>query len=580
MNRTTLSKIKTELARVPRWLLATGLAAAVLLVLLMTRSHKTAPGSTFTARRGTLRITVPIGGSTEALESQEIKCEVKGYQGVKILKIVEEGYQVTEEDVKTNKVLVELDSSELRKMLVQKEIDFQTADASLTEAKQSYDIQLNQNLSDVLAAEQKARFARMDFEKFLGDTATREIIDHLPAPAPAVAPLRDGGTQKLPSAREQEIPRTAPPDFSKYASVDLLGDGESKQKIRKFDDDWQVAQKEFSQARTALEGTKRLHEKGFVTKTELETDEFKFENARLKVQTAETARGLFLKYEFPKTAEEFLSKYVETTHELDRAKKTAISKLAQAEAKLRSAEGRYNLEVRQRKEFSDQIDKCSIHARKPGLLVYGGANNMMYYYGNQEQIREGALVREQQPIITIPDMRRMIVKVRIHESYIKKIQKGLKARITLDAWPDRVLDGEVSKVGLLPDSQNRYMNPDMNVYLTTIEITSPNEGLKPGMSAKVEIQVNELPDVVYVPIQAVTPIENKQVCYLMKGGQPERREVQIGQFNDEFIEIKSGIAAGDKICLRPPDALDKEENSSEPRPTKPASAPAKPAAQP
>ena len=61
----------------------------------------------FAARRGPLEITVLEGGSLQALESQEIKCEVRvGYQGTKILKIVEEGYFVTEDDVKTNKVLV------------------------------------------------------------------------------------------------------------------------------------------------------------------------------------------------------------------------------------------------------------------------------------------------------------------------------------------------------------------------------------------------------------------------------------------------------------------------------------------
>ena len=56
-------------------------------------------GTTFTARRGDLEINVLEGGSVEALDSQDFKCEVRGYQGVKILKIVEEGYQVTEEDV-------------------------------------------------------------------------------------------------------------------------------------------------------------------------------------------------------------------------------------------------------------------------------------------------------------------------------------------------------------------------------------------------------------------------------------------------------------------------------------------------
>jgi hypothetical protein len=51
--------------------------------------------------------------------------------------------------------------------------------ASLTDAQQNYEIQLNQNLSDLKAAEQKVRFARMDFDKFFGDNVTETIIAEL-----------------------------------------------------------------------------------------------------------------------------------------------------------------------------------------------------------------------------------------------------------------------------------------------------------------------------------------------------------------------------------------------------------------
>ncbi len=122
-------------------------------------------------------------------------------------------------------------------------------------------------------------------------------------------------------------------------------------------------------------------------------------------------------------------------------------------------------------------------------MVAGGDNN---YYGNQEPISEGATVRERQAIITIPDMTHMSVNVKIHESYIQKIKKGQKARITVDAFPDTVLTGEVTKVGVLPDSQNRWMNPDLKVYNTTIAINGTYDWVKPGMSAKVEILVNKL----------------------------------------------------------------------------------------
>jgi hypothetical protein len=476
---------------------------------------------------------------------------------------------------------------------------------------------LNQNLSDIKAAEQKSRFARMDLEKFLGDQATKEIIEQLglldegfsektnlveavavakavpadasssqatndrPALAGGASPTVEltvvSGSDRLPQVELAKSPASssnltlksgteakAQPakavsiDFSKYADTELVGDGEAKQKIRKYDDDLQVAQREWGIAKTMLEGTQRLHAKGFITKTELDSDEIKLENSRLKVQTAETARSLFRKYEFPKTAEESLSKFAEALRELGRARKGAVSKLAQAEAKVKSAEGRYNLEAKQRQDLADQLEKCLIRAKKTGLVVYGGGNMNYYYYG-QEQIREGALIREQQPIITIPDMTKMVVKVRIHESYIKKVQKGQMVRITVDAFPGKLLEGVVSKVGVLPDSQNRWMNPDLKVYLTTIAITGVHDWTKPGMSAKVEIRVKELPDVVYIPIQAVTPMEDKQFCYLANGARQEQREVEIGEFNDEFIEIKRGLNEGDKVCLRAP--LNREKES-------------------
>ena len=629
------NKVLAFLKRQSRWRIA-----GIVLILALAGvwfkggGKSAAGGATFAARRGPLAISVLEGGSIQALESQEIKCEVRvGYQGTKILKIVEEGYQVTEDDVKTNKVLVELDSSELQKQIIQQEIQYQSAVASLTDAQQGYDIQLNQNISDIKAAEQKARFARMDFDKFLGDTVTDDIIDQLglekelavestnnlaravseTAPtlavpphgglvvaqspsgdAPRVVALSGGvetSTQSTPSVPPQPAseppaksakpdsvpdaeakPQTNPPpvsiliDFSQYAKIEALGDGEAKQKLRKFEDDLQVAQKELGQAKSTLEGTRRLFEKGFVTKIDLERDDIAFENARLKVQTADTARDLFLKYEFKKSSEESLSKYAEATRELERARKAAVSKLAQADAKLKSAEGQYNVQVRQRKDFNEQLEKCILKAKKTGLVVYGGGGDEMYYYGNQEPIREGATVRERQAIITIPDMTRMSVKVKIHETYIKKIRKGEKVRITVDAFPDTILDGEVTKVGVLPDSQNRWMNPDLKVYVTTITINGTYDWIKPGMSAKVEILVDNLNDVVYVPIQAVAPSEGKQVCYVVRGLKSEKREVEIGQFNDEFIEIKNGLKEGEKVLLRPPESSVPETGDQERKP--------------
>ncbi len=621
-----LSKLWKFVARQPKWRLiaVAAIVAGLGLAFLSRGGNASTKAPVFSARRGPLEITVLEGGSLQALESQEIKCEVRvGYQGTKILKIVEEGYFVTDDDVKTNKVLVELDGSDLQKQIVQQEITYQSALASLINAQQNYDIQTSQNLSDVKAAEQKARFARMDFDKFLGDTVTTQIVaqvglDKLFAEAstndveqttraeelalgkpgatngPTGAPESNGlnPTSMLASATTEcstnadgspkvlavpgknpapaQVSSNSPPndmdekddlkksiavDFSPYADLEKLGDGEAKQKLRKFYDDLQVAQKELGQAKTALDGTQRLFEKGFVTKTDQQRDEIAYENSRLKVQTAESARDLFLKYDFVKSAEESLSKYAEAVRELDKARRVAISKLAQAKANLKSAEGQHQLQLRQLTDLKEQLDKCTLRAKKSGLVVYGGGNDEGFYYGDQERIREGATVRERQAIITIPDMSRMSVKVKIHESYIKKIKKGQKVRITVDAFPDKILTGEVSKVGVLPDTQWRWMNPDLKVYLTTITLDETQDWVKPGMSAKVEILVNKIESCLYVPVQAISPDGDKQVCYLA-GYKPERREVQIGEFNDEFIEVKTGLKEGDRVLLRRPDGTE------------------------
>jgi len=526
----------------PRWQQVAGALALLLVLWLVFRpSRHGSETLTFRARRGPLDIQVLVGGSIEALESQEIRSEVRG-EPVKILRIVDEGYLVTEQDVKTNKVLVELDPSKIQQNLLSQDITFQSTASSLTEAQQAFEIQINLNKTDVKAAEQKARFALMDLEKFLGSKITLEVVDRL------------GLREELQAAVSTNAPagpvaRPTPVDFSKYAKAELLEDGVAKQELRKRDDELLVARTAAGQAETKLAGTKRLFEKGFVTKSELENDQIGSEQARLKVEAASTARDLFIRYEFPKQAEEFLSKYDEALQGLIRARKEAVSKLAQSEARLRGAQGRFEREKQNLEEMKDQISKCLITAKTPGLVVYGGGNQRMYW-GNQERIAVGAQVFERQALITIPDPTKMGVTVGVHESHIKKVRKGLKVKITADAFPDEPLFGEVTKVGVLPDSENRWMNPDMKLYQTTVAIEGTREWLKPGMSAKIEIQVKRLDDVVHVPVQAVVVRDGKPAVYL--AGKSKPQEVETGEFNDEFIEVKKGVEAGDTVLLVAP----------------------------
>ena len=633
---------------------------------------------TFEARQGDLEITVLEGGALEALQSQEIRSRIKGREGVKILNIVEEGYQVSPEDVDAGLILVELDKAQLIDQQLNQEIAVETAEATYIERKAEYEIQLNENVTALNDRRQDMRFTRLDFEKFLGGNIVSEIIAQLEIeervakaeaadlaalakplssgledvevelePMPTFDPfdldsmppgmrermeemMADNGGQlpaevleniqrfsqggfpstfgggprgqgdfgrsrgqrqvraeTQPARVEDGIPtsREAPRltleplipegldievtllmdnsymairdtlDFTQYADIEQLEDGEAKQQLRNLLDELQVSQEEYFLAQDRIEGQRRLEARGFITPTELEAEELNLSKARNRQAQKETALSLYIQYTFPKDAEQKLSEYENAIMSYQRQLKENIAEQAQEEARFSSAERKFNLERVKLADINEQLDFATIRAELPGMVVYGAADqNQMRYRGssNQEAIQEGATVRERQAILTIPDMREMAVKTNIHESAVQRVAVGQAVRVGIDAFPDEELTGVVTKVAVVADSANSFMNPDLKVYPTTIKIEGTYDWLRPGMSAEVEILVAKLEDVIYVPLQAVTYWDDRRVVYVDNFGNPEQREVEVGTFSDSFIEITAGLRAGDEVLLLPP----------------------------
>ena len=542
--------------------------------------------ATYTVSRGPMEITVLEGGSVEARESRQIKCEVQG--ATKILKIVDEGYLVTQEDVDKGLVLIELDSKQLVDQQVNQELEYQNSMAALTSAREAYEIQLNQNESELKTAALSIQLNRMDLEKYLGEELAGRIISEIEesrrkqqakqreereaeqaAKDAAKAAAAAAGTPQEDQPLDEKAAAEAGEDSAAVAGItdmapsinllgkaqaDDLGDGDARQRMRAIENDLVLSQQDVALAATTLEGTKRLFAKDFVTKNKLDNDQLVYNRKQIAQQTAQTNKELFLKYEFPKSAQKQASQYEDALRKMERARKVAISQLAQSEAARNSAEVRFNVQSRKRRELAEQIAKCTIKAKYTGMVVYGTGEHSW----RSEPIEEGASVREQQVLLTIPDAAAMAVKVQVHESFVQKVRPGQKARIRLDSNPSVVLTGEVHRISVLPDSQNRWMNPDLKVYATIIYVEGSHDWLKPGMSAEAEIIVDQLEDVVQVPIQAVTLENNQQVCYVSTALGAERRVVETGDYSSAMIVVTKGLEPGEKVLLRSPNVPEKE----------------------
>ncbi len=133
------------------------------------------------------------------------------------------------------------------------------------------------------------------------------------------------------------------------------------------------------------------------------------------------------------------------------------------------------------------------------------------------------------------------------------LRKGLAYcwSVAVAAFPDEDFTGKVLKKAPMADPEH-WMNPDLKVYSTDVCIDGKYDFLKTGMTAKVEIIIDELKDVVSVPIQVVINKEGKKICYVVGAGGTEQREVETGAFNSDFVEIKKGLAEGEKVLLNPP----------------------------
>ncbi len=528
------------------WLVLTLTAAVILIIGLVSvlanpKTETNVANNTFAARRGDLTITVTEGGSIRARNSIEYKCQVERRSQTMILRIVPAGTVVTQEDVNNGLILVELDASTLKDDLTKQEVQLSRDMQSLIDANEAYKIQVKQNESDIAAAEMKVRFALMDLQKYLGG----ELADKMVKDVNGASNLSEYLKPFIQMVREDP---------------NILADSAATQQLKKLNDDIVIANGNLATAEATLKGTLRLHDANYISDLDLQRDTLSVVSRKITADSSTVALDLFLKYDFPKSAEQYLSDYIEANRALERTYSACRSKLAQAQAKLSTAEQTLQTQQEYVVDLKKQIEYCTIKAKAPGLVIYGTGGSgdafraMRSSSGSRSSgiIAEGEAVSEGQTLISMPNTAEMVAEISVHETEVDKVRPGRPATIVMDAFPDTVLQGKVLEVAPLPDEQRGWMNPDLKVYKTLILVNGTHDFLKTRMSCRATIYVEQLKDVIIVPIQVVANRGGKKVCYIMAANGPEERDVQTGLFNDMFVQIVSGISEGEQVMLNPP----------------------------
>ena len=291
---------------------------------------------------------------------------------------------------------------------------------------------------------------------------------------------------------------------------------------------------------------------------------------------AENKLKVLEKYTNPVQEEKLKSDVSQADLAVDRVKRKAKADILKAKVDLSAKEVGLGRQRDRHGKIKERIKYCKVIAPVEGLVVYATSLGGGHRWRRDEPLAEGQQVKGRRELIHLPTEGAMTVRFDVQEASLKKITKGSPAVITADALSDRKYAGIVTKIAVLPDTGQSWLNPDLKVYNCEVEIDSGTEGLRPGMSCTVEVLHQQLDDVLFVPIQSVVIVEGKPTVFFKGFTGVRPRQVETGLDNNRMIHIIDGLKEGDKVLLSPPlSEAEKEDEriESDPKPA-PAAKPA------
>ena len=148
----------------------------------------------------------------------------------------------------------------------------------------------------------------------------------------------------------------------------------------------------------------------------------------------------------------------------------------------------------------------------------------------------------------LDDLSSLLVDVQVSEVDINSVSVSQPVTITLDAVTGKIYNGTVTEV-----SQSGNTTSGEVDFTVTVKLTDADAQVKPGMTAAVNIVVNQVKNQLLVPNQTVRLVNGQKVVYVLTNDQPKQVVVTIGASSDTVSVVTgSNLNVGDLIILNPP----------------------------
>jgi multidrug resistance efflux pump len=448
-----------------------------------------------TAKREDMKITITEDGKLRAIKNHAIYPQLKGQN--KISWLIAEGTSVKKGDK-----LVEFDKKPREEQLRTRKADLETQTRQLTVAEETLKISRS-------SAKATERTAETKYQDALVALRVYQNLD---------------GPKKL-----NELEAAITESRSKHNT-----------RLKEMTD----VQKSIDEQMFVEESQRKVLDK------QLSDAKLAVEQGQKAVDTVVQQLKTFKRYHYPQELNAKRQAVETSKLDLEKARVSARSEVNQKEqevAKIKDMIRRLTDEI---KELTEEMDRCTLVAPVDGIAVYGDPTYPWRYYGDG-QIRVGMDWYGSNVLMTIPDLSAFEVAISIGEEYRGKLGVGAKATISVEAIPGLVMEGRLTKIESLGRNRIQWDPGSPKVFDCTVLPESHDSRMVSGMTTRVEIVAEVVPNALVVPLESVFNDDGTPVCYVRKGQGSERREVEPGKSNDHLVQILKGIAEGDQVDLSP-----------------------------
>lgn len=160
----------------------------------------------------------------------------------------------------------------------------------------------------------------------------------------------------------------------------------------------------------------------------------------------------------------------------------------------------------------------------------------------KKQVEQGSFVNVGNTIATIVNIDQMKIKLNVSESNVYQLNVGDKAAITTDIYPQAIFTGKVTFISPKGDEAHNYQ----------VELQIPNNGknkLKAGTFVTVNFDLPKRSNTLFIPREALQGSDKDAKVYIAEDGIAKLRSVVVKGANDKYLEVISGVKAGEKVVI-------------------------------